>query len=50
MFLKNLYQFLICIAYSSLFVLFIYVISVKIKDKLEERKGKSTKNFKEVKR
>jgi len=36
--LKNLYQFLICMGYVSLFVLFIYVVSVKIKDKLEERK------------
>jgi len=38
MFLKNLYQFLVCMAYSSLFVLFIYVVVIKIKDKWEERK------------
>jgi len=39
--LKYLYQFLICLGYSSLFVLFIYIIVVKVKDKLEERKKKT---------
>ena len=43
MFLKYLFQFLICMAYTSLFVLFIYVVIVKIKDKLEERKEKKLK-------